>query len=103
MASEMLEKILEAENAAKKNKIQAEETARRIVSDAESKAREIVESAKKNAAEKTADSLRKCEKSAAVLIEEKKNEAYDDCKKFRADADKKRNDCIASVVKMITA
>ena len=101
MASQMLDKILEAENAAKKKKEECENEAKSLISNAEKDAAELVKKAKADAEAEAKTKITQAELKAAALIEEKRQEAFAECDKFSALLSSKSDECNAVIIKKI--
>ena len=75
MASEMLEKILEAEKNVDEKLERAKNQAKQLVDDANARASEIIDSAKKTATLDREKTLDVCRKDADELVSKKRQEA----------------------------
>ena len=101
MASEMLEKILDAENNAKKQKEKCDNEAESLISKAEKESAELIKKAKADAEAEAKKNISKAEEKASALIEEKKKQALGECEKMSELLTKKQQECNAVIIKKI--
>ena len=101
MASEMLEKILEAENTAKKNKENCENEAKSLILKAENQANELIKKSKSDAEAEAKIKISEAEEKAAALIEKKRTEAFAECSGLSELAANKQKECNAAIINKI--
>ncbi len=102
MAAQMLEKILEAENAASLKLKDAEKTAQKIVADSENEAVKLLTDAKEKARNEALLYAQKNAEYSDSLVKAKIEEAEKASLLMSEKAKERMQDCIKTIVEMIT-
>ena len=101
MASEMLDRILEAEDEAKAKKEKAEAEAKAIVDKAALCAKEMISLAKKEALDDAKKALDECEAKAKALAKESAEKASELGEKMHSQAESKQDVCTKLIIEKL--